>query len=145
MDESKKYKLEKLKSCSDLEALIMLYDEMVICFEEAKELFKLNKYEEFIEKIDWIKKIIEGLMRILNFDIDANLAGNLYRIYDYVLRRLTVAQAIIRQTPKIVDECYKIISDLRDGWVKVKEKGDITEEFREHLVTQEKNFLNIQI
>ncbi|MCM8773440.1 MAG: flagellar protein FliS [Candidatus Omnitrophica bacterium] len=145
MDESKRYKLEKLKSSSDLEALIMLYDEMVVCFEEAKELFKSNKHDRFREKVDWIKKIIEGLMRILNFDIDYNLAGNLYRIYDYVLRRLTVAQAIVRQTPKIVDECYKIISDLREGWVKVKEKGDITEEFRTHLATQEKNFLNIQI
>ncbi len=146
MENDRKYKLEKLKSASDLEALIMLYDEIVVALEEAKiALGKESNHNRCIEKIEWVEKAISGLISILNFDVDRSLANNLFRIYDYILRRLVVAKSMIRQTPSIIEEVIKLVSVLRDAWVKVKEKGDITESFKLNLTTEEKSFLNIEI
>ncbi|MBD3264279.1 MAG: flagellar export chaperone FliS [Candidatus Omnitrophica bacterium] len=144
-EKSKQYKLEKLKSLSDLEALIMLYDETTSALEESKKYFEEKDIEKFESKIDWAKKIIEGLGGILNFEADVKLAGNLYKIYDYLLRRLTVAREGIRQTQNIINECLKIISSMRDAWLKVRQKGDITKDFTRYLTSEEKNFLNLEI
>lgn len=145
MEKAKKYKLEKLKSASDLEALILIYDELTSTLEEAKNLLAQKKKGAFQEKVDWAKKIIESLASILNFEINAKLAGNIYRIYNYLLSRLGVAREAVRQTPSIIDECLKITSSMRDSWVKVRDKGDITDGFKEYLTSQETSFLNIKI
>ncbi|MBD3246402.1 MAG: flagellar export chaperone FliS [Candidatus Omnitrophica bacterium] len=143
--ESQKYRLEKLKSASDLEALIILYDEAVSRLNEARQCFEEKNIKRMKEQIEMTKKIIRGLVGILDFQANREMAGNLYKIYEYILRRLGVAEVGIRQTPKILEEAGGHLSQLREAWIAVQEKGDVTEGFKVHLTSEDRNFLNIEI
>jgi len=146
MSGSEKYKLEKLKSASDLEALIMLYDGMMERLEQAEKMHQEKKEKECIERIEWVMKAIDGLRCLLNFEPDPGLAHNLYSLYEYIYHQLNVAKAMIRQTSSLLEECRELIGKIRDSWVEAKEKGgDITEKFRISSTSEEKNFLNIEI
>ena len=145
MDEGKKYKLEKIKSMSDLEALILLYDELLTALEQARDAHAAGEKDTFREKSKWARKIIEALMSILNFEVEPNLAGNLHQIYLTMTHRLQAAENDIRQTPEILEQCIRQITSLRESWVQVRDKGDITEPFKLHLTSQDGNFLNIEI
>jgi flagellar secretion chaperone FliS len=145
MDDSQKYKVEQLKSLSDLEALILLYDEGIKALEKASEFWQEEKKDEFHERIEWVKKVVEGLRNIINVEIDPKLAAHLLKLYEYLLLRLNVSQSEIRQTLTIMEECISILGQLRDSWVEVRKQGDITDSFKTTLTSQEAKFLDIQI
>lgn len=145
MEENKKYKIERIKSMSDLEALILLYDELISALEEAKGAWSDDERGTFQEKMEWAKKILQGLQSILNFDIDRQLALNISKIYQYLVKKCEVAQSEIRQTASIIEECLALIVKTRDAWIEVKEKGDVTQAFKAHLTSEDARFLNIEI
>ncbi|MBN2483053.1 MAG: flagellar protein FliS [Candidatus Omnitrophica bacterium] len=145
MEENRKYTIENLKSMSDLEALILLYDKILEAGEAAQKAWEEKDLEAFHQKTDWMVKIIEGLIALVDMKIDPKLGGNLLHIYDYARRRIAVAQSEVRQTPHIIKECCDLLGKLRDAWIEVKEKGDITASFRAHLTSEDARFLNIEI
>ncbi len=145
MEKNSPYKLEQIKSASDLEALIIIYEQMLENLESAAALFDEKNHESCQEKIAWTLKALEGLTSILNFNANAQLAGNLYRIYEYVNTRLTVAKSCIRQTPQLISESREILAGLKESWEKVRDSGDVTLKFRTSSTSEEKNLLNIKI
>ena len=146
MLQNEKYKLEKIKSASDLEALIIIYYEILERLGNAKKLFNEKESKMCEEEIGWIFKAVDGLISLLNFEVEPALALNLYRVYEYLSRRLMVAKAGIRQTPDILCECALIVSSIRDAWSESKEKGgDVTEKFKVSSTSEERNFLNIEV
>lgn len=58
--------------------------------------------------------IIEHLQLVLDFNAGGEIAKNLQKLYDYMLRRLAVAST--QDDPDSVDEVISLLRDIKGGW-----------------------------
>ena len=58
--------------------------------------------------------IIGGLRGGLDLDKGGEVAANLDRLYDYMQRRLVMANA--RDDASIIDEVMSLLTEIREGW-----------------------------
>jgi len=76
------------------------FDDRKLIEERTKHLFK-------------VQDAIGELMGALKLDA-GDIAVNLYKLYDYMIRRLV--QATVKNDPECVKEVVKYLEDLRDAW-----------------------------
>lgn len=94
--------------------IVMLYDGAVKF---------LNRAIAEIEKQDWAAKghqinraiaIIDELDGCLDMEAGGEIALNLRRLYDFMRRHLTEANA--KRDPQRISEVIRILDDLNEGW-----------------------------
>ena len=61
-----------------------------------------------------VRVVEEGLNAPLNMVAGGELAANLRGLYEYLARRLTVANA--RNDDAVLGECLRLVQTLREGW-----------------------------
>lgn len=85
---------------------------------ERKELDKKSA------KINSAISIIGGLQESLNFDA-GELAMNLEKLYDYMIRRLF--EANVRNSTEMLDEVYGLLMQIKSAWddIRVDALADI--------------------
>ncbi len=66
------------------------------------------------EQISWALAIIEGLRGSLDLSGGGAIAANLDALYDYMMRRLLVAN--LDNDPRVVDEVVGLLTEIREGW-----------------------------
>jgi|GEM_PF-1809886 len=117
------YKKSKVENATDLESVVLLYDEMILHLTRAKEHFTNDKNDPaFKEDIEAARTIIRGMTLILDFENGADIAKNLCSLYNYMDKRLMVAKEGIIATAKYCDEIIALISPLRDSWDKIAQE-----------------------
>lgn len=114
------YKKNKLEGASDLESVVLLYNEAIAKITLAKESYVNDKQSPDVRKhIDAALTVIRGLTLLLNFKEGGVVAQNLYSLYNYMDKRLIVAREGIWQTPKYCDEVISMLNNLRESWDKI--------------------------
>lgn len=68
--------------------------------------------------------IIGGLQESLDLDKGGELAGNLEKLYDYMMRRLFDAN--VRNDPVALDEVGRLMATIKDAWDKLPEVAGIS-------------------
>ena len=68
--------------------------------------------------LDWSLSILEGLYSSLNLADGGEIAQNLSNLYEYMMRRLMVANA--RNEVAILDEVTRLLGEVREGWVAIR-------------------------
>lgn len=58
--------------------------------------------------------IVSGLNSSLNMDAEGDVATNLTRLYDYMLRRMS--EANINNDVQAIDEVVAILKTIKEGW-----------------------------
>lgn len=58
--------------------------------------------------------IIEGLQNSLDFDVKDDIVANLEALYDYIGRRLLLAN--IQRDERILDEVVSLLSEIKSAW-----------------------------
>ncbi len=58
--------------------------------------------------------IVDGLEASLNLEAGGEIAENLAALYDYMARQLV--EANIRNSPDILDEVHRLLSEIKEGW-----------------------------
>ncbi|MBT1443053.1 flagellar export chaperone FliS [Shewanella sp. JM162201] len=58
--------------------------------------------------------IITALSNSLNMDSGGEIAKNLSDLYDFVLRRISVAN--LNNDPQAIDDAMAILRDIKEGW-----------------------------
>jgi flagellar protein FliS len=61
-----------------------------------------------------VRIVEEGLLAPLDLDAGGALAGNLRDLYDYIVRRLTIAN--LKSDDAALAECAALVQTLRDAW-----------------------------
>jgi flagellar protein FliS len=61
-----------------------------------------------------VRIVEEGLAAPLNLKDGGEIAARLADLYDYLVRRLTMAN--LRSDDGALDECARLVGTLRDGW-----------------------------
>ena len=116
------YKETRIRTASQGQLIIMLYDEAVKQLDHGIELLKLNKTGKIdpsrIEKsgkaIVKTQEIITELMVSLDFEQGGDIAKNLFSLYTWFNQELL--QANMRQDPEKVEQVRNMLNDLRGAW-----------------------------
>lgn len=67
-----------------------------------------------VAHIDWALNIIEGLQLSLDFEHGGEIAVNLDRLYEYMHRRIIVAN--LENNTEILDEVSHLMKEIKNGW-----------------------------
>jgi len=122
------YKETKIKTASQGQLVIMLYDEAVRQLNLAIEQLELTDDEKKIhDRIEHISKsvmkaeeIITELMVSLDFEQGGDISKNLFALYTWFNRELL--EANIAQDPKRIKVVRNMLSDLRNTWNEIASK-----------------------
>jgi len=126
---SRQYKEVHLASSSSEETVLMLYDGAIRFLKEAAKEIAGGHITAKIRLLEKVEKIIEYLQSCLDREKGGEIAGNLHRLYDYMLVRLT--EANLYNDGAKLEEIEKLLGTVREGWASVcaaPKKGQQTKE-----------------
>ena len=98
----------------------------------AKGLIERRDVPEKVRNINWALSMIDGLRQSLDIEKGGEIANNLESLYDYMQRRLIVANA--ENDPSILDEVVSLMLEIKSAWDAVPE--NISKESREQAAEQ---------
>jgi flagellar secretion chaperone FliS len=87
--------------------------------QQAKQFMLAKDIDGKAQQIKIAMAIIaDGLRVSLNMEEGGELAGNLDRLYDYMLRQLLKAHA--ENNPAVLDEVASLLREIKSGWDAIK-------------------------
>jgi flagellar protein FliS len=123
------YKETKIKTASQGQLILMLYDEAIKQLKRALELLELNnsgkknpgRIESIGKAIMKTQEIVTELMVSLDFDQGGEIAQNLFSLYTWFNRELI--EANIKQDTQRILTVKNMMSDLRGAWNEIAIKN----------------------
>src|SRR5450830_231603 len=95
--------------------ITMLFDGALVAIAMGQKYMKAGDIKNKGESITKAILIIEsGLRASLNKNVGGELTGNLDALYEYMARRLFVAN--VENTPEPLDEVHALLEDIRSSW-----------------------------
>jgi flagellar protein FliS len=122
------YRQAQVATVNQAKLVVMLYDGAVNFLSQALAAGNVGQQEEMRRLLGRAQDIVFELWATLDLET-GEIAGNLYRLYEYINGRL-VAAAISRETAPL-EEAAGLLSGLREAWLTVSDetsamKGDGT-------------------
>jgi flagellar protein FliS len=122
------YKETRIRTASQGQLIIMLYDEAVKQLDKGLELIVLNKtgkkdpsrIEHIGNAIVKAQAIITELMVSLDFDQGGEIAKNLFALYTWFNKELL--EASMDMDPVRITAVKNMFNDLRISWVEIAAK-----------------------
>ena len=123
------YKETRIKTASQGQLIIMLYDEAIKQLNRALELQKLNnsgkkdpgRIEQISKAIMKTEEIITELLVSLDFEQGGDISKTLFSLYSWFNRELL--EANISQDAERLTIVRNMINDLRDTWYEIVSKN----------------------
>ncbi len=112
------YHQTAIQTADPLQLIILCYDGAIEDIRKAKELHQKSEMTEAYRRIRRAQDIVTELLVGLDYERGGEIAGNLNRIYNFVLRQLIGINS--RQDVSLYDDLIGILSNLRDGWVMIR-------------------------
>ncbi len=108
------YHKTAIETADPLQLIILCYDEAIIDLNNAKELHEKKEMDDAYRKIRHVQDIITELLVGLDYERGGDIARNLSRLYNFVLRQLIGINS--RRDTAVYGHLVKILSELKDGW-----------------------------
>lgn len=105
----------KITQASKTGIIVILYELADKYLTDARDAFAAGNREEYRKNCMNAQKVIQDLIGALDFKYA--LAANLYRIYEYIGREISMS--VIRNNPDKLLEVKKYLSDLEAAFEKV--------------------------
>ena len=124
----RRYRQVQVATASRVKLVVMLYDGAVNFLKQAAAAGNAGQDEEMGRLLGRAQDIVFELWATLDLEA-GEIAGNLYRLYEYIDGRL-VAAVISRETAPL-EEALVLLAGLRQAWqavaeTNVEQKGDGT-------------------
>jgi flagellar protein FliS len=124
------YRETKVKTASQGQLVIMLYDEAVKCLDRGLELLALNEggkknpgnIEQISKAILKAQEIITELNVSLDFEQGGDIAKNLFSLYTWFNKELL--EANIDQDMRRITMVRNQINELRSAWAEIAAKTE---------------------
>lgn len=117
------YKQIDVGTASQGRLVVMLYDKMIGCLNQAKLDFNKREQnngeeqtwiERFHQSIVKVQRILSELINALNIKEGGEIAQNLFGIYYYIFEQLT--EADLYKKTEGVDVALNLLIPLREAW-----------------------------
>ncbi len=108
------YLRTQVESASPAKLILMLYDGSVRYLNRAIGSLEMGNRESFAADVVNAQKIVIELMSSLDPSRNPEVATNLERIYEYMIRQLGLA--LVRGDSAPAKEVKSLLENLREGW-----------------------------
>jgi flagellar protein FliS len=116
------YRETRIKTASQGQLIVMLYDEAVKHLDRGLELLNLNtkgkrdpgRIEKINKAVLKAQDIITELMASLDFEQGGEIAQNLFSLYSWFNQELL--EANVRQDPRRITIVRNMVNELRGAW-----------------------------
>ena len=98
----------------------MLLDGALSKLHLARGLMEQKQIAAKGEQISWALAIIDGLKAALDLTAGGEVAANLDALYDYLMRRLVVAN--LDNDVAVLDEVARLLNEIRLGWNGIRQQ-----------------------
>jgi len=112
------YHRTAIETAEPIQLIILCYDAAINDLKRAAELHERREMNEAYRKIRHAQDIITELLVDLDYERGGDVAGNLSRLYNFILRQLIGINS--RENTSIYDDLVRILSELRDGWEAIR-------------------------
>lgn len=109
----REYRQVQIQTATQEQLILLMYEHALRAVQTAKTAMPTKKYDTVSNNIIKSQDIITELMVSLKMEAGP-IAQNLYRLYDYMNRRLI--EANMKKDAKILGEIEKMLADLLDTW-----------------------------
>ncbi len=114
------YKGIAVTTASRERLILLAYEGTMKFIREAKESIETNNVQAKCDRLSRATAIIEELANSLNMKEGGEIAESLASLYDYMMRRLCLAN--LKSNPDILDEVLSLLTTLYEAWHEVIEK-----------------------
>ena len=115
------YQKTRIDTAGKIDLVIMSYEKVIQCIQQAKGHFQENQFEQKAHKLQMSIDIINELQSSLNFEVGGQIARNLDALYTYILRSLIDGD--IKKDVTVLDDAIRIMSELKNAWEDIN-KGE---------------------
>jgi flagellar secretion chaperone FliS len=115
----KNYQKTNVETADNLKLVIMCYDVAIRDLEDAKKLHESRSMDAAYQKIHHAQNIITELLIALDYERGGEIAQNLSRLYNFVVRQLVGINS--RQDTAMYDHLIHILSELKSAWEQVRQ------------------------
>ncbi|MCE5334554.1 MAG: flagellar export chaperone FliS [Desulfobacteraceae bacterium] len=112
------YQKTAVETADPLQLIILCYDAAIRDLKEARDLHEKHDMDAAYRKIRHAQDIITELLVGLDYERGGDIAKNLNRLYNFVLRRLMGINS--REDTAIYGHLIKILSELKSAWDELK-------------------------
>ena len=98
----------------------MLMDGALSKLHLARGLMEQKQIAAKGEQISWALAIIDGLKAALDLTAGGEVAANLDALYNYLMRRLVVAN--LDNDVAVLDEVARLLNEIRLGWNGIRQQ-----------------------
>ena len=116
------YQRTAIETADPLQLIILCYDAAINDLGIAKEHHEKNEMDEAYQKIRHAQDIITELIVGLDYERGGDIARNLNRLYNFVLRQLIGINS--HRDTAVYGHLVKILSELKSGWEAMRLKPD---------------------
>jgi flagellar protein FliS len=117
------YKQNQVLSASPAELILLLFDEGLRSLKKAEAAFAIetpDRFESISKQLLHTQDVLMELSLSLDLEKGGEVAANLQRIYDFMIRHLSKANSEKLIQPVI--EVHHLLTTLRNAWQEVTEK-----------------------
>ncbi|MCI9136943.1 MAG: flagellar protein FliS [Lachnospiraceae bacterium] len=125
--EKKQEFTRRLTCCNRGEMVVIMYDILFVYLKDALKAQEEGRYEEFKSSSGKAQQVVRRLMDDLDFSYP--IAGELYRIYQFVNKLL--ALAVCKNTSQNIQDAQKLLKNLYEGFAEAA-KQDSSEPLMQH-------------
>ena len=101
--------------------ITMLFDALILKLSTAKRNIEIDNIPEKAQALSKGVAIIDGLRCALNKEQGGDIAANLDDLYDYMQRRLSLAN--VNNDVEIISEVQSLAEEIREAWVLIPEES----------------------
>ncbi len=116
------YRRTNVETADIATLVLMCYDATIRDLQQAKEYHASHCMDAAYERIRHGQDLITELLVGLDFERGGEIAVNLSRIYNYLLRELIGINST--KPPETYNSLIDILKELREAWQEVKRKYD---------------------
>lgn len=117
------YQTQQIMTASPAMLVFMLLEKAISCLKEAIKAIENNEIEARWRANGRAMEIISHLQLTLDTEKGGEIAGNLDRLYSYMLTRLPKVD--IRNEIEAAREVIALLEPLRESWRELAKQGDL--------------------
>ena len=119
---SRQYQTQQIMTASPAMLVFMLFDKAISSLNAAVRAIAANDVQERWRANNRAMEIISHLQMTLNMELGGEVAENLDRLYDFMLKLLSTVDP--NNDPKPAEEAIKLLEPLRESWRELANQGD---------------------
>lgn len=112
------YHRTAIETADPLQLIILCYNAAIDDLEQAGRFHERRQMDDAYRKIRHAQDIVTELLVGLDYERGGEIARNLNRLYNFILRQLIGINS--REDVSTYDRLVKVLSELRDGWESIR-------------------------